>query len=212
MNKNYNNLLYTGLLIAVAGVFLLIYSFSSYMEVKNLSNKIDFDDLDNNNYVSTSDRYYKHLSISEFLNTKLEKNKKLPIKNTSCVYLDYAEHNVLSLYKLIFNSADLEDTRKDVVEAHIKSLNEMLDNYKMCKNTSLYKAELNNTLEQIEKSVDLYETTQQRMDNFINGVGEIERRTDSSPYTEIEPASPTSQETNNQTPIIPQTIEEGNTY
>ena len=211
MNKNYNNLLFLGLFIVVVGIFLFVYSFSSYMEVKNLSQRIDFDDLDNNNYVSTNDRYYKYLSIGEFLNAKLEKNKKLPIKHTACVYLDYAQHNVLSEYKLIFNSSDLEDPRKDVVEANIKRLDEMLDNYTVCKNTSTYKAELQNTLDKIAKSVDLYETAQQRMDNFLNSGGEIERVLESPEYKELEPA-PQENAIPNQEPAIPQVIEEGNTY
>jgi hypothetical protein len=211
MNKNYNNLLFLGLFIVVVGIFLFIYSFSSYMEVKNLSEKIDFDDLDNNNYVSTNDRYYKHLSIGEFLNAKLEKNKKLPVKHTACVYLDYAQHNVLSEYKLIFNSSDLEDPRKDVVEANIKSLNEMLNNYASCKNAATYKDELKMTLEKIEKSVDLYESAQQRMDNFLNGGGEIERVEGIPEYNELEPA-PQENAPQSQEPAIPQVIEEGNTY
>ena len=211
MNKNYNNLLFLGLFIVVIGIFLFVYSFSSYMEIKNLSQRIDFEDLDNNNYVPTNDRYYKYLSIGEFLNAKLEKNKNLPIKHTACVYLDYAQHNVLSEYRLIFNGSDIEDERKDVVEANIKSLNEMLDNYAYCKNAAVYKGELQNTLEKIEKSVDLYETAQQRMENFLNSGGEIERVSETPEYIELEPA-PQNVTTQNQEPAIPQVIEEGNTY
>ena len=211
MNKDYNKMLLLGLCVIIAGVFLFIYSFLSHMEVKKLSEKIDFEDLDNNNYVSTADRYYKHLSIAEFLNAKLEKNKKLPIKHTSCVYVDYAQHNVLSLYKLIYNNSALEDARKDVVEANIKSLNEMLNNYAACKNVSAYKTELQDTLDKIDKSSDLYEETQEKMDNFINGTSEIERRVQLPEYNEIEPAhSETEQQT--QAPVVPQNVEVENTY
>lgn len=171
--KSYNGLLTLGIVSIIAGLALLIYCITSYSEIKLVTDKIDFDELDNNIHMSTSDKYYKHLSIWDSLNRKLEKNKNLPIKNMSCAYLDYSQHNIKSLYKLIYKSANDDSSRRAVVEGNIKSLSDMYDNYKTCRKTALYKEELDKMLNEIENFDDIF--YQGRMETFINGNRDIER-------------------------------------
>lgn len=171
--KSYNGLLTVGIISILAGLALLVYCITSYSEIKLVTDKIDFDELDNNIHISTSDKYYKHLSIWDTLNQKLEKNKNLPVKNMSCAYLDYAQHNIKSLYKLIYKSANEDSSRRSIVEGNIKSLSDMYDNYKSCRKTALYKDELAKMLDEIENSDDIF--YQGRMETFINGNRDIER-------------------------------------
>lgn len=171
--KSYNGLLTLGIVSIIAGLSLLVYCITSYSEIKVVTDRIDFDELDNNIHISTSDKYYKHLSIWDTLNQKLEKNKNLPVKNMSCAYLDYAQHNIKSLYKLIYKSANEDAARRTVVEGNIKTLSDMYDNYKSCKKTALYKDELDKMLDEIENSDDIF--YQGRMETFLNGNRDIER-------------------------------------
>lgn len=166
MNKTYNKLLIGGICAIIVGIALLCYSIRSYSEIKYLNNKIDFDELDNNMQIPTSDKYYKHLSIADFLNQKLEKNKNLPIKNTSCAYLDYQQHNILSLYRLIYKTANDDSTRKSVVEGNMRSYIKLMDSYKTCRKYSEYKAEIQSKIEEIEKTDNLM--IENRMDAFLN--------------------------------------------
>ena len=59
--KSYNGLLILGIVSIIAGLSLLIYCITSYSEIKLVTDKIDFDELDNNIQISTSDKYYKYL-------------------------------------------------------------------------------------------------------------------------------------------------------
>lgn len=168
MDKSSDKLLLTGGIIAIIfGVALLCYSIKSYAEIKYLENHIDFEELDHNNRIPTSDKYFKHLSIQDYLNQKLNKNKNLPFKNTSCIYLDYAQHNLLSWHRLIFKSSNEDNTKKSVVEGNIRTHLILLDDYKICKMSSQYKSELQTIIDQIEKSDDLEK--ENRMNNFLNG-------------------------------------------
>lgn len=171
--KSYNGLLIFGVVFIMLGLALLTYSIASYFEIKLATDKIDFESIDNNNQIPTSDKYYKYLSIWDNLNQKLEKNKNLPIKNMSCAYLDYAQHNIKSMYKLIYKNSSEDSTRRSVVEGNIKSLSSMYKNYTNCKKTALYIDELNEMLNEIKNSEKtLY---QDRLDTFINGGHDIER-------------------------------------
>ncbi len=210
MNKNYNNMLILGLFFVVCGIFLLVYSFSAHMEVKNLANKIDFEELKNNTQMSTSDKYYKHLFYANLLEEKLKKNANIPFKNSSCAYLDYAYHNINSLYKLIFNGADFEDDRKDVIEDKINSLSEIIDRYSTCKKAAEYKTGLKNIQDDIEKSQELYEDSQQRMENFM--YSDLGKRAEYTEDSEIQPAPNPEEKIQEQEVITPQAIEAGNTY
>lgn len=168
MDKSSYKLLLTGGIVAIVfGVALLCYSIKSYAEIKYLENHIDFEELDHNNSISTSDKYFKHLSIQDYLNQKLNKNKNLPFKSTSCIYLDYAQHNLLSLHRLIFKSSNEDNTRKSVVEGNIRTHLILLDDYKICKMSSQYKSELQTIIDQIEKTDELEK--ENRMNKFLNG-------------------------------------------
>lgn len=166
-SNNTNNLLFLGISILVIGLFLLSYSITTYKEVQSLANKIDFEELDNNNQMSSSDKYFKYLSISDYLNQILNKNKNLLMKNSACVYLDYAQHNAISLYKLTYNGVQTEESRKSVATGNIRNLYTMLDNYKTCKQTENYKTELKNILDDIQKTDNLYSEREQRMESFM---------------------------------------------
>ena len=92
-----NEMLMLGVGVLIVGIVLASYSFSTYSEMKQLENQFDFDTLDKNTQISSSDKYYKYLEYSDILNQKLKANKNIPMKNVACVYLDYAEHNAVSL-------------------------------------------------------------------------------------------------------------------
>ena len=170
-----SNLLIIGILTIIAGIVLLIYSVVSYAETRALSNKIDFDELENNNQISTQDKYYKHLSIADYLNQAIKKNKNLPIKNTSCIYVDYAQRNTILMYKLIFKGVHEDLSKRDVVEGNIKHMQDSLNDYKMCKNASEYKKELDNILDEIKKNNDMQADKRLIMETFLNTPSEIEQ-------------------------------------
>ena len=167
MDRNSNGLLYFGVLILLLGLLLLSYSISTYGEVKNLSQKIDFVEVDNNNQMSTSDKYYKYLSYSDYLNEKLKKNKNILVKNTSCVYLDYAQHNAIALYRLTYNGLQSDESRQSVAAGTVRGLYNMLDNYKTCKQTSNYKTELKEILDDIQRSDEIQAQKDDRMNAFM---------------------------------------------
>lgn len=167
MDRNSNGLLYLGVLILLLGLLLLSYSISTYGEVKNLSQKIDFVEVDNNNQMSTSDKYYKYLSYSDYLNEKLKKNKNILVKNTSCVYLDYAQHNAIALYRLTYNGLQSDESRQSVAAGTVRGLYNMLDNYKTCKQTSNYKTELKEILDDIQRSDEIQAQKDDRMNAFM---------------------------------------------
>lgn len=206
MKRNYNGLLTLGISAIILGLALLIYSITSYSEIKVVTNNIDFDELDNNIHIPTSDKYHKYLSIGDTLNKKLEKNKNLPIKNMSCAYLDYAQHNIKSLYKLIYKSANEDSTRRAVVEGNIKSLSDMYQYYTSCRKTSQYIEELNKMKDEIENSDDIF--YQGRMETFINGNRDIERVDSSNLEPDLQIQNAQFPELENQ--IIP--AEQSSTY
>lgn len=166
--RNPNDLLILGGSILLLGILLMTYSISTYREAKALEDKIDFEEIDNNNSMSSSDKYFKYLSIADFLNQKLKKNEGLLIKNSSCAYLDYAEHNALALYRLTYNGMETDEARKSVAAGNIRNLYNMLDNYKTCKQSNDYKKELGDILTDIQKTDDLYSQRQDRMSSFMS--------------------------------------------
>ena len=167
-NKTNNELIMLGTGILILGLALGSYSLSTYVETKELASKIDFELIDDNNELSSTEKYYKYISIADFLNQKLSKNKNLAIKTTSCVYLDYAQHNAIELYRLTNRKLDMDDTKKSVAAGNVRSLYNMLDNYTTCKKSLLYKSELQKILTDIqheEKAAD----NEDRMNRFLNG-------------------------------------------
>lgn len=167
MEKSYNNWLALGVSILVMGILLMTYSLTTYKQTKTLADKIDFQEVDNNIQMSTSDKYFKYLSYADYLNDKLKKNKNLLFKNSTCNYVDYAQHNAISLYKLTYSGLQTDETRQNVAAGNIRSLLSMLDNYNTCKQTQSYKSELQNLLDDIQKTNHLHSQTQERMEAFM---------------------------------------------
>lgn len=195
-HSNNNNLLTLGIIFLILGGALGVYSISSYLELKDLGDKVDFELIDDNNQMSSSDKYYKYLSIADFLNQKLNQNKNIPIKNASCVYLDYAQHNAIELYRLTSRRMELDDSKKNVAAGNVRSLSNMLDNYKTCNKTQTYKTELNNILDEIQKSEELNNDREMRMNKFMNS---YPQENQSIPTEENQ-----TQEVDSEEPIQPQ--------
>ena len=176
MNDNNNNeLIMLGAGMLLIGLILGSYSLSTYIETKDLSSKIDFELIDDNNELSSTEKYYKYIQIADYLNQKLIKNKDLAIKTTSCIYLDYAQHNAIELYHLTNRKLDMDDTKKSVAAGNIRSLYNMLDNYTTCKKTPRYKSELQNILTDIQKEEKAIDN-EERMNRFLNGYKERKAR------------------------------------
>ena len=77
-----SELIMLGTGILLTGLILGGYSLSTYLEVKELEQKIDFELIDDNNELSSTEKYYKYIQIADYLNQKLDKNKNLAIKTT----------------------------------------------------------------------------------------------------------------------------------
>lgn len=168
MDNENNDLLILGISILGIGLLLTAYSVSTYLEIKSLSKKIDFELIDDNNDMSNSDKYYKYLSNADFLNQKLEHNKNILIKNSSCIYLDYAQHNAIELYKLTNNKINMTESQKSVSAGIIRNLYTRLDDYRTCKQTEKYKKELSQILSDIQKQDDFSIESERRYNKFIN--------------------------------------------
>ncbi len=181
MDKNTNNdLLILGISILIIGILLGTYSFATYKETKNLGQKIDFELIDDNNELTPEDKYYKYLSIADFLNQKLNKNKDILMKNSSCIYLNYAQHNAIELYKLTNRKFDSDDAKKSVAAGNIRTLFNTLDYYNTCKQTENYKIELKNILDDIEKAETSKNNNDQRFNEFLNGYRERQQEQQNS--------------------------------
>ena len=176
MDKQLNNdLLVLGIIFLGIGLSVGSYSYSTYKEIKELDAKLDFELVDNNNELSTQDKYYKYISFADFLNQKLAKNKNIPMKNASCVYLDYAQHNTQELYKLTSRKMNMDDSKKIIAAENVRNLYSTLDHYKTCKKSATYKEELKNILVEIEQKQNLYSNSQQ-IDNYSNNYNNIQTR------------------------------------
>lgn len=188
--RNPNDLLILGASILLLGILLMTYSISTYRETKSLEDKIDFEEIDNNNSMSSSDKYFKYLSIADFLNQKLKKNEGLLMKNSSCAYLDYAQHNALALYRLTYSGMETDEARKSVAAGNIRNLYSMLDNYKTCKQSNDYKKELGDILTDIQKTDDLYSQRQDRMNSFMNDYQQDSTQQQASPQQPMDEQQP----------------------
>ena len=171
-NNTNNDMLVLGVSILIIGLLLGTYSFATYKETKTLGQKIDLELIDDNNELTSEEKYYKYLSIADFLNQKLNKNKDILIKNSSCVYLDYAHHNAIELYKLTNRKFDMDDAKKSVAAGNVRGLYNMLDYYNTCKQTENYKNELKNILDDIQKIETNRNDSDMRMNEFLNGYRE----------------------------------------
>lgn len=195
-NNTNNDMLVLGISILITGLLLGTYSFATYKESKTLEQKIDFELIDDNNELTSEEKYYKYLSIADFLNQKLNKNKDILIKNSSCVYLDYAHHNAIELYKLTNRKFDMDDAKKSVAAGNIRGLYNTLDYYNTCKQTENYKTELKNILDEIQKTENQKNDSDMRMNEFLNG------------YRERQEQARQTEETQNNEQILDQTAPE----
>lgn len=179
-NKNaaINETLMLGIGILIIGLILGVYSVTTFVEVKNLSEKVDLELIDSNTKLTSSDKFYEYFSISEFLTKKLNQNKNIPIKNTSCVYLDYAHQNAILMYNLADRKFEADPTKKNQAAANIRSLYKMYDNYKGCRQTASLKEELAKYIDEIENATN-GKDAEQRMNNFLNGYREKDKNVDS---------------------------------
>lgn len=169
MNKYLNNdLLMLGITFLIVGIAVGSYSYSTYNEVKKLDSQIDFEMIDNNNSISTSEKYNKYIAFADFLNQKLAKNQNIPIKNTACVYLDYAQHNAIELYNLTDTKMDIDESKKIIAAENIRGLYNMLGNYKTCKKSATYKQELSEIIQKIEKKQNIKSDSDMRLEQFLN--------------------------------------------
>ncbi len=151
MDKSSNDWLMLGIFLLVIGFILAVYSIATYTEIKSLGEKIDFELIDDNNSLSSSEKYYKNLTIADYLNQKINKNKNLPIKNSSCVYLDFAQHNAIELYTLTDTRLEVDEYKRKTATENVKALRTLLDSYNTCQKSKLYKAELDKILTDSEK-------------------------------------------------------------
>jgi hypothetical protein len=160
-----------GIGILIIGLILGIYSVTTFVEVKNLSEKVDLELIDSDTKLTSTDKFYEYQSIAEFLNKKLNQNKGIPIKNTSCVYLDYAHQNAILMYNLADRRLDADPTKKNQAATNIRSLYKMYDNYKGCRQSAGLKEELSKYIADIDKSLNGSDR-EERMNNFLNGYNE----------------------------------------
>lgn len=164
-----NEMLMLGVGVLIVGIVLASYSFSTYSEMKQLENQFDFDTLDKNTQISSSDKYYKYLEYSDILNQKLKANKNIPMKNVACVYLDYAQHNATALYDLTDKKMSMDSEKKSVALSNIRALNKMLEDYKTCSNASAYKTVLDEILEGASNAEKDKLRADERMNEFLYG-------------------------------------------
>lgn len=189
MNKNSatNEMIMLGTGILIIGMILAYYSVSTYVEIKNLGEKIDFEMIDNNIKLSTNEKYYKYADIADFLTKKLNKNKDIPIKNTACAYMEYAQHNAVQMHKLTFNPQFADTSKKNYSAGNIRTLYNIYDKYKTCKHQSEYKAKLEEIIKEIENTDTKNNENEERMTNFLGGyntANEYNTQSQTGEYTE----------------------------
>ena len=189
-NAAINETLMLGVGILIIGLILAVYSISAYIEVKNLSEKVDPGLVDGNAKLTASDKYYEYLSISEFLNKKLKQNKNIPIKNNSCVYLNYAHENAVLMYNLADRKLEFDTSKKSDAAANIRSLHKMYDNYKGCKQMPGLKAELGEYISEIESGNGGNPDSEERMNNFLNGYREKKQAEENAFYEQNDISMP----------------------
>ena len=178
MDKNNNDLLLLGIFILFVGIALFSYSVVSFKEVKSITSQINLEELDDPRMSSTT-KYDKRATIADFLMNKLEKYKTLPVKNTVCIYMDYAQNNLISIYNLTYNSGHSESYQKKDALKYLNNLSIMYQNYKTCKQYTEYNKELANLIDKAEKSSEEEYYRESKMENFLHGkTPNIERYTE----------------------------------
>lgn len=190
-----NEMLMLGAGILIIGAVLTSYSFSTYVEMQKLGERIDFETLDKNNQISTTEKYYKYMEYSDFLNDKLKKNKRIPLKRVACVYLDYAQHNAIEMYYLTKDKMPFDTTRTKFSTDNVKDLYNILDSYKSCKQSAQYKAELEEILKDAQNFNKQRMEADERLEEFLYGGDDelpqaIDVPNENIPQTTLEPPTP----------------------
>lgn len=164
-----NEFLILGTGVLIVGVVLATYSFSTYIEMQNLENRIDFESVDKNNQISSSEKYYRYMEYSDFLNMKLKENSKIPMKRVSCIYLDYAKHNAVNMYNLTKYKLSSDEMKMNYCTDNVKILYDTLSKYKSCPQSAGYKVILGEILEDINNSAKEKEKADERLNEFLYG-------------------------------------------
>lgn len=213
----YNDWIKLGIFFIIIGLGLSIYSINSYNDISSLKKQIDFDLIDDNIELSNTEKYYKYLSFADFLNQKLDKNKNLPIKNSSCIYLDYAEHNALEMYFITKKFINNETSRKDAAAGNIRTLYNKLPSYNTCKNAALYRQELEKIITEIETAEKSKTTNGDVIDKVLREYRErqligtqpqenLEEQLTPEQLSDRENPAPQTADQNPQTQESPQTV------
>lgn len=203
-----NSLLFKGMLILGFGLLLSAYSISSYIEVKNFAKNVDFELVDGNIELSSEDKYYKYLTFADYINKKLNKNRNLPIKNSSCTYLNYAQHNAIELYQLTNLKMEGDAAKRNVASGNIRTLYDIIDSYSTCKAYPEYKTELKNILTEIEQTANSNIDTELRMQKFLNGYRDKDKQEEDAALQEENLTPEQNIEQREETPQVQTPIQE----
>lgn len=203
-----NSLLFKGMLILGFGLLLSAYSISSYIEVKNFAKNVDFELVDGNVELSSEDKYYKYLTFADYINKKLNKNRNLPIKNSSCTYLNYAQHNAIELYQLTNLKMEGDAAKRNVASGNIRTLYDIIDSYSTCKAYPEYKTELKNILTEIEQTANSNIDTELRMQKFLNGYRDKDKQEEDTALQEENLTPEQNIEQREETPQVQTPIQE----
>jgi hypothetical protein len=203
-----NSLLFKGMLILGFGLLLSAYSISSYIEVKNFAKNVDFELVDGNIELSSEDKYYKYLTFADYINKKLNKNRNLPIKNSSCTYLNYAQHNAIELYQLTNLKMEGDAAKRNVASGNIRTLYDIIDSYSTCKAYPEYKTELKNILTEIEQTANSNIDTELRMQKFLNGYRDKDKQEEDTALQEENLTPEQNIEQREETPQVQTPIQE----
>jgi hypothetical protein len=167
-----NSLLFKGMLILGFGLILCGYSLFSYLDIKNFAKNVDFELVDGNIEMTAEEKYYKYITFADYINQKLNKNKSLPIKTSSCTYLNYAEHNALELYRITTTSLSGDISKVNFAKSNIRDLNSIIDSYSTCKSYPEFKTELKDLISEIENEANSDIDNEIKMQKFLNDFGE----------------------------------------
>jgi hypothetical protein len=176
--------------------------------VKNFAKNVDFELVDGNIELSSEDKYYKYLTFADYINKKLNKNRNLPIKNSSCTYLNYAQHNAIELYQLTNLKMEGDAAKRNVASGNIRTLYDIIDSYSTCKAYPEYKTELKNILTEIEQTANSNIDTELRMQKFLNGYRDKDKQEEDAALQEENLTPEQNTEPREETPQVQTPIQE----
>ena len=157
MDNTGNKRLYLGLFITIVGLFLLLYSFLIAVEEQKLNKYVDLEYLVENTDMTSTEKYYKYLDITDYLSNYVKKNKDLPIKNLSCKYMDYYYETTIDFYDLVDKKFSTDVSKTEVASAQLQNCFNTLKDYSTCPNASKYKEDIEQYLINDSKTEELYD-------------------------------------------------------